>query len=89
VDVKTPVEEVDESEIITPDILIPWYQPCGELLVFKKPEQTHQVSIKTTKEKYEPGEQVEFEVEVTYSDGTPVGDDTYVSVFITDETVFS
>jgi len=55
-------EEEHDDGIITPEIFIPWYKPCGEALFIMRPETKHEISITTPIKKYEPGSEVDFEV---------------------------
>jgi len=69
--------------------IIPWYHDLGEVLFFKRPAEKLQVEVTTDKEQYTPGETVEFEVTVRDQNGEIVEGEAFVSVFVTDESVFS
>jgi len=58
-------------------------------MFFVKPAKKLNVEVQLDRENYVPGETVNFEVLVTDDEGNLVEDDTFVSVFITDDSVFS
>ena len=68
-----------------------WKEYQGSILFFKKPSEVLDLRISTDKDIYEPGEQVTYTVEVyNTTTGALVSDvDTYVSMRVTDETVFN
>lgn len=64
--------------------------PRGELLFFVKPKDILHVNISTGQEVYKPGDLVEFQVRVLNPQRGPSGAlmDQYVSVVVTDDSVF-
>lgn len=64
------------------------YQPMGEILFFKKPSETLQLTITTDEASYAPGDTVEYSVSVKEG-GKTVSDGAYISVTATDESVFA
>jgi len=72
------------------DVIAQWYQPAGEAMFFVKPSEKLDVHVLGINEFYVPGEEVEFEVSVTDQEGHYLADnETYISVVVTDESVFS
>jgi len=57
-------------------------------LVFKKPAENLKIQVKTDKPLYAPGDQVNYEVTVTNTT-TNQRVDAYVSIVVTDDSVFS
>ena len=101
IEVEEPVEIIAQTEPSStsppiepsskrPDI-INWNEPKGEILFFKKPADflRMDVEIVGNKDTYAPGDLVEFEV--TISDNTLFDSkqDTFLSVTVTDDSVFS
>jgi uncharacterized protein YfaS (alpha-2-macroglobulin family) len=63
----------------------------GQILFFKKPSKFLTLDITTDKEVYAPGDTVNFQVQIIdISTGRVVTDrNSYVSIFVTDNTVFN
>jgi len=61
----------------------------GEILFLKKPASRLFVEVNRDREEYSPGDTVNWEVTVRDEQGNLVEDDTYVSLFVTDDSVFS
>ena len=73
----------------------PWFQNKGEILFFKKPSLLLDVQISTDYSTYKPGDQVNFQIDITnLTSGEPIAYDKksnkslFVSVYVTDESVF-
>ena len=69
-----------------------WLKPIGEINFFKKPSKTLKVSVTTDKAIYAPGDQVTYTVSVQALNSkgvwAPTTVSTYVSVTVTDDSVF-
>jgi hypothetical protein len=62
-----------------------WMQPKGEILFYKRPDETLVLSVKTNKRVYSVGERVDYEVSVRSSrNGLPVTTDAFVSISATE-----
>jgi hypothetical protein len=64
--------------------------PRGELLFFVKPEAVLRLVISTPQRVYKPGDLVDFEVRILNPQRGPTGAlmDNYVSVVVTDDSVY-
>ena len=71
-----------ESKLKYADI-VGWYQFKGESTFFVKPAETVSITVDTDKEEYRPGD------DATVSVSTDSDTDIYISVVVTDESVFS
>lgn len=61
----------------------------GDVIFFKKPSKTLKVIINTDKDVYMPGDEVFYNVSVyDTSTGNFVSTDAYVSITVTDDSVF-
>lgn len=80
--------EVKEMWEYTPEDYALMYQPMGEILFFKKPSNTLELSISTDDSSYAPGDTVEYSVFVK-DGGRTVNDGAFISVTATDESVFA
>lgn len=65
-----------------------WFLPIGEISFFKKPSKTLRLEIETAKSVYAPGDQVDFQVRCVNSSTGAAIPDCYVSVTVTDDSVF-
>ena len=65
-----------------------WQDPRGEILFFVKPSDQLRVEVTTTRDIYAPAEKVNYRVTVRDKSGNPVNENTFVSVRVTDDSVF-
>jgi len=69
----------------------PIFRDRGEILFFKKPSKFLNVDISFDKDSYAPGDKVDFTVTVSNTETgekLDASDDIFLSLFVTDESVF-
>jgi uncharacterized protein YfaS (alpha-2-macroglobulin family) len=68
-----------------------WLEPRGEILVMMKPDKSLEVIINLEKQTYQPGDLVNYEIQVRSKGSTRLvtDRDVFVSVVATDDSVFS
>lgn len=72
-----------------PSVVQQWFIPKGEILFFKRPDETLKVTIKTNKGLYLVGDKVDYTINIVSTLTNKPVTDSYVSIVVTDDNSFA